>query len=66
MVIIMSLYGALLSVGFSKTLPMNWLLNILHNAIVAFVLVVFVANPIVGLAFNKIFSVNTKTVVVKK
>ena len=52
---LMSLYGSILTVGFSKDLPIIWGHNIAINFVFAYPLIVFVTLPLVGFVFRKIF-----------
>ncbi|WP_459202646.1 DUF2798 domain-containing protein [Methanococcus sp. CF] len=52
---LMSLYGSILAVGFSTDLPLQWSHNVVLNFIFAYPLIVFVAGPLVGFVFRKIF-----------
>ena len=65
MVTFMSLYGAVLTVGFSAELPREWLNNMGLNFIVAYPLQVLIARPVVSFIFRKIFPVGTITVPVR-
>ena len=65
MVTFMSLYGALLTVGFSAELPREWLNNMGLNFIVAYPLQVLIARPVVSFIFRKVFPVGTITVPVR-
>lgn len=53
MVIIMSLFGALMGVGLSTQLLSAWAINIPYNFIVALPLQVLIAGPLVRTAFGK-------------
>lgn len=55
MATLMSLFFSVLAVGFSKDLPLTWASNLAINAIFAYPLIVFVAGPLVGFVFRKIF-----------
>ncbi|AVB75890.1 DUF2798 domain-containing protein [Methanococcus maripaludis] len=52
---LMSLYGSILTVGFSNELPLTWGHNLVINFLFAYPLIVFVAGPLVGFVFRKIF-----------
>ena len=65
MVTFMSLYGAVLTVGFSAELPREWLNNMGLNFIVAYPLQVLIARPVVSFIFRKVFPVGTITVPVR-
>ena len=65
MATIMSFYGSVMSVGFSDELLRTWLAKIPLNIVVAFVLQVAVARPIVGNIFRKIFPVEPVRVKVR-
>ncbi len=54
MVIYMSLFGAIMGVGFTEGLLMAWLINIPLNFIVALPLQLVVAGPIVRFGFSKV------------
>jgi Protein of unknown function (DUF2798). len=55
MATLMSLCFSILSVGISKELPLTWASNLAINALFAYPLIVFVAGPLVGFVFRKIF-----------
>ncbi|WP_204936616.1 DUF2798 domain-containing protein [Methanococcus maripaludis] len=55
MATMMSLYGSILTVGFSKDLPLTWGHNLAINFVFAYPLIVFVTLPLVGFVFRKIF-----------
>lgn len=57
MVLIMSLFGAIIGVGFSSQTLMVWLINIPANFIVALPLQMLIAGPLVRLIFRKAFPV---------
>lgn len=59
MVILMSLYGAIEGVGFSKLTLLAWMQNIPRNFIVAWPLQIIIAGPIVRFVFRKAFPVGT-------
>jgi len=61
MVIIMSLFGAILGVGFTGALWRAWLYNIPINFIVAFPLQLLIVGPLVRFSFRKCFPVGTIT-----
>ena len=54
MVIIMSLFGALMGIGLTSALPMAWLINIPYNFIVALPLQLILAGPLVRMIFQKL------------
>lgn len=53
MVILMSLYGAILAVGFTSDLPREWMSNVAMNFIFAYPLQVLIARPFIGFIFRK-------------
>lgn len=55
MATLMSLCFSISTVGFSKELPLTWVYNLIINAVFAYPLIVFVAGPLVGFIFRKIF-----------
>ncbi|TQD27931.1 DUF2798 domain-containing protein [Methanolobus vulcani] len=55
MATLMSLCFSISAVGFSKELPLTWCSNLAINAVFAYPLIVFVAGPLVGFVFRKIF-----------
>lgn len=59
MVLVMSLYGAILGVGLSSKTLVVWLMNIPFNFIVALPLQIGLAGPIVRLVFRSIFPIGT-------
>jgi len=61
MVLIMSLFGALVGVGFTSSLWLAWLYNIPANFIVALPLQLLIAGPLVRLFFRKCFPIGVIT-----
>ncbi|MDB0441173.1 DUF2798 domain-containing protein [Clostridioides difficile] len=59
MVICMSLFGAIESVGFSSTILFVWIVNIFNNFIVALPLQLLIAGPLVRFVFRKVFPEGT-------
>lgn len=59
MVLVMSLYGAILGVGLSSKTLVVWLMNIPFNFIVALPLQMGLAGPVVRLVFRSIFPIGT-------
>ena len=55
----MSLYGAIMTVGFSKNLASTWVHNFVVNFFVAFAVVLFIVGPLVGYLFGKLFPEGT-------
>ncbi len=55
MVIIMSLFGAFMGVGFTKAIFAAWLINIPMNFIMAYPLQIIFVGPIVRFSFGKIY-----------
>lgn len=65
MATLMSLYFSILTVGLSKDLPLTWAYNLAVNAVFAYPLIVFVAGPLVGFVFRKIFPEGSLVDIVK-
>jgi hypothetical protein len=61
MVLIMSLFGALVGVGFTSFLWLAWLYNIPANFVVALPLQLLIAGPLVRLCFRKLFPIGVIT-----
>lgn len=59
MVLLMSLYGAVVAVGFSEKTLLVWLINIPFNLIMALPLQIVVAGPFVRFVFRKAFPMGT-------
>ncbi|KPI54099.1 hypothetical protein IM33_09925 [Clostridioides difficile] len=59
MVICMSLFGAIKSIGSSNTLIAIWILNIANNFIVALPLQLLIAGPLVRFIFRTLFPEGT-------
>lgn len=57
MATLMSLYGTILSVGFSSQMPVIWLRNFAVNFIFAYPLQILIARPFIVFIFRKIFPV---------
>ena len=55
MATLMSLFYSISTVGLSKEMPLIWAHNLAINAVFAYPLIVFVAGPLVGFVFRKIF-----------
>jgi hypothetical protein len=50
-----SLFFSILTVGFSKDVPLTWVYNLAISAVFAYPLVVFIVGMLVGFVFKKIF-----------
>lgn len=57
MVILMSLFGAIVHVGISKMTLLIWLTNIPKNFIMAYPLQIIIARPLIQFLFRKAFPV---------
>lgn len=55
MATLMSSFFSISAVGFSKDIPLTWASNLVTNAVFAYPLIVFVAGPLIGFVFRKIF-----------
>lgn len=56
MVLLMSMYGAIVAVGFNRTALTIYPLAVVRNFIVALPLNLLIMSPLVRLSFNKVFS----------
>nr|WP_319401854.1 DUF2798 domain-containing protein [uncultured Carboxylicivirga sp.] len=59
MATLMSLYGTILSVGFTNQIPIIWLRNFSINFIFAYPLQILIARPLITFVFRKVFPVGT-------
>ncbi|MCC0629351.1 MULTISPECIES: DUF2798 domain-containing protein [unclassified Clostridioides] len=59
MVLCMSLFGAIKSIGFSSTLITIWIINIVNNFIIALPLQLLIAGPLVRFIFRTLFPEGT-------
>ena len=59
MATLMSLYGTILSVGFTSQIALIWLRNFAINFIFAYPLQILIARPLITFIFRKVFPVGT-------